>query len=254
MKISIIIPTYNASKTLSAAIESILEQTFIDYEILIIDGLSTDHTVELAKSYQDERIKIISEKDSGIYDAMNKGIQLAEGEWLYFLGSDDYLLRPNTLAEVSQYLNHEYDLVYGNVVWGDTREIYDGPFTLEKVVKEKNICHQAIFHNKNIYIKMGLYDLTYKYCADHYFNIRCFIEKCNILYIDVLVAYYNINGLSSSGGDIEFQKKNKLILIELFENPIEVYSNHLKYQKLQSNILFRTLINIHKTIESLAKI
>ena len=146
-KISIIIPTYNASKTLSVALESILEQSFNDYEILIIDGLSTDHTVELAKGYQDERIKIISEKDSGIYDAMNKGIRLAKGEWLYFLGSDDRLFDKDVLKKVSQWFGQDYDVLYGNVVFSISQRVYDGRFSAQKLIA-RNICHQAIFTKK----------------------------------------------------------------------------------------------------------
>ena len=89
--ISIIIPTFNAESTILKALESILQQTFKDFEILIIDGLSKDKTIEIVENLKDSRIKIHSDKDIGIYDAMNKGIHYAQGKWLYFIGSDDYL-------------------------------------------------------------------------------------------------------------------------------------------------------------------
>ena len=89
MKLSIIIPTFNSANTLRRALDSIIGQTLNDLEVLIMDGVSTDQTLDIAKTYNDNRIRIFSEPDNGVYDAMNKGIDKASGEWLYFLGSDD---------------------------------------------------------------------------------------------------------------------------------------------------------------------
>ena len=95
MKLSIIIPTYNSASVLAKALDSIVKQNFTDWEVLVMDGVSTDNTIKVAQSYNDSRIHIFSEPDKGIYDAMNKGIEKAQGEWLYFLGSDDWLLNGN---------------------------------------------------------------------------------------------------------------------------------------------------------------
>lgn len=205
-KISIIIPTYNASKTLSAAIESVLEQTFTDYEILVIDGLSTDHTVELAKSYQDERIKIISEKDNGIYDAMNKGIQLAEGDWLYFLGSDDKLYDSTVLEKISAWLGKDYDVLYGNVVFSISQRIYDGRFSAQKLIT-RNICHQAIFTRRNVFKKLGNFDVEYKGLADWHFNFKWFSNQTiKHKYLDQIIAYYYEDGYSFKNPDKKFSE------------------------------------------------
>ncbi len=245
-KISIIIPTYNATKTLSIALESILEQTFTDYEILVIDGLSSDNTVDLAKSYKDERIKIISEKDTGIYDAMNKGIQLAKGEWLYFLGSDDRLYNNEVLKKVSQWFDQGCDMLYGNVIWGDTGEIYDGPFTLEKLVKEKNICHQAIFYQKAIFYQLDLFDISYTVHADYDFNIKCFASSIDIKYLDFIIAYFSVAGYSAMNKDEKFNKKKIALRIELFEDVIDVYNNHLRYKRISSNPLIKSILLIKR--------
>ncbi len=205
-KISIIIPTYNASKTLSVALESILEQTFTDYEILIVDGLSTDHTVELAKGYQDERIKIISEKDSGIYDAMNKGIRLAKGEWLYFLGSDDRLFDKDVLKKVSQWFGQDYDVLYGNVVFSISQRVYDGRFSAQKLIA-RNICHQAIFTKKNVFKKLGNFNVSYKGLADWHFNFKWFSNQAvKHKYIDQIIAYYYEDGYSFNNPDKKFSE------------------------------------------------
>lgn len=206
-KISIIIPTYEASKTLSVALESILEQSFTDYEILIIDGLSTDNTVEIAKSYNDKRIRIISERDNGIYDAMNKGIRLAEGEWIYFLGSDDRLYDCEVLNIIYQTIkNNGWDVIYGDVVFAISGKVYDGEFTKLKLL-EKNICHQSIFTKKSVFNKTGLFNIEYKALADWHFNIKWFNNKTvKRKYIGQIIAYYYEDGYSFNNLDTNFTK------------------------------------------------
>ncbi|MBT5420060.1 MAG: glycosyltransferase [Candidatus Cloacimonetes bacterium] len=233
-KISIIIPTFNASETLSEALNSIINQSFRDFEVLIMDGRSTDNTIEISKSYNDARIRIFSEKDNGIYDAMNKGIRLSKSEWLYFLGSDDRLANTDTLKDVNKYLSKDYELVYGNVYWGDTNKIYDGSFDLEKLVKQKNICHQAMFYNKNLFDIIGEYNTKYEILADYDFNIRCFLNNRKILYIDIVIAYYCRLGVSNRIIDSLFHKKRISILIELYEDIEEIYYHHLEYKKIIS--------------------
>ena len=88
-RLSIINPTFNSAKTLSRCLDSVISQSFTDWEVLMMDGVSNDDTIKIASSYQDSRIRIYSEPDKGIYDAMNKGIDKAHGEWLYFIDSDD---------------------------------------------------------------------------------------------------------------------------------------------------------------------
>ena len=112
---SIIIPTFNSAKTLNSAIESVLNQSFDKYEILIIDRVSCDETLKIAQSFNDERIRILSDMDKGIYDAMNKGIKLAKGEWVYFLGSDDRFYDETILDKVSLYKSFS-KIIYGNVL------------------------------------------------------------------------------------------------------------------------------------------
>ena len=164
-EISIIIPTFNSAKTLAVCLDSILKQSFTDFEVLIMDGLSTDNTLEIAKSYDDIRLIISSEKDNGIYDAMNKGITQSKGEWIYFLGSDDRLFNKNVFSEVYEIQKKgNSKIIYGNVLiegqagWAKNGQIYDGEFSLSKLI-ERNICHQAIFYKKEVFDKLGLYNI-----------------------------------------------------------------------------------------------
>jgi glycosyltransferase involved in cell wall biosynthesis len=203
-KISIIIPTVNASKTLSIAIESVIDQSYQNFELLIIDGLSTDDTIEIAKKYNDDRIKIISEKDSGIYDAMNKGIRLAKGNWIYFLGSDDRFYNKEVLDNLSSWFKSENEILYGNVVFSISGKVYDGKFTKLKLL-QKNICHQAIFTRKQVFEKTGNFEIKYKALADWHLNMKWFNDRSiKHKYIGQTIAYYYEDGYSFNNQDTNF--------------------------------------------------
>jgi len=204
---SIIIPTYNSEKTLKQCLESVVNQSFTNFEALIMDGVSTDKTLEIAENSNDYRIRIFSEKDKGIYDAMNKGIKLAKGEWLYFLGSDDELYNLDVLCKIYEYIEKSnIDIIYGNVYSTLFGGIYDGVFTREKI-ENKNICHQAMFFNKKVFKKTGKFDLKYKAYADWDHNLKCFFSsRIKNMYVNEVIANYADGGYSSIFGDNEFAK------------------------------------------------
>jgi glycosyltransferase involved in cell wall biosynthesis len=201
---------------LSRALDSILNQTFHNYEILIIDGLSTDGTRSIVKAYRKKlsNIKWFSQADEGIYDAMNKGIIHASGKWLYFMGSDDYFFDNNVLRNVfGETEKTSYDVVYGNVNSESHNGLYDGEFSNEKLY-QKNICHQAIFVKRSVYDKIGHFDMTYKMVADWHHNIRWFYNNnLQHRFIDLIIAEYSDGGYSSHNKDQKFlDLKNELFL------------------------------------------
>lgn len=213
MKLSIVIPTYNSSKVIKRALDSIVNQTMQDFEVLVMDGASTDNTGEIVASYNDERIKFYSEPDKGIYDAMNKGIAKAHGEWLYFIGSDDWLLDNNVLQSVFSLDIDKYDVVYGDVE-SDLSEKNRGEWTLYTL--EYNRCHQAIFYRKTIFDKIGNYTLKYKIGADHDLNLKWFLnQEIKNVFINQKIAHFSSGGFSKEQGDDGF-----------FE---DFYSNILRY-------------------------
>lgn len=197
---SIIIPTCNSAETLSIALDSIMQQNFTNFEVIVVDGSSKDDTLDIITRYTDSRIKVWSEPDKGVYDAMNKGIKKASGEWLYFLGSDDYLYDNNVLGDVATFLKHnEYNVVYGKVqserFGGDYGEMFDA----DKLLYE-NICHQAIFFHKNIYAFTGLFNLQYKAQADWDHNMCWFFSGgVRHSYLNRHIAVYSDGGLSAAG-------------------------------------------------------
>lgn len=215
---SIIIPCLNSSVTINRALDSVLNQSFKDFEILIIDGASQDDTVLKIKEFKDDRIKISVEKDFGIYDAMNKGLNKSTGTWLYFLGSDDKLFDPFVLNDIHEYASScKCDVLYGNVkVHGDTPwakdgTVYSGKFDFYKFFKS-NICHQSIFYKRDFISKNQLFfDLKFPMSSDWDFNFRCW-DKTKFQYIERVVAVFYSGGFSSVNSNDPFLLERKKYL------------------------------------------
>lgn len=212
--ISIIIPAYNSGRHIGKAIDSIVQQSYKNIEIVIIDGGSRDNTLEIVKSYDLPKARIISERDEGIYDAINKGISVAKGEWVYVLGSDDFLYSPETLSVVASHLlNTTADFVYGEVMMGD--RIYAGKFDTTKILS-MNICQQAIFYKASLFHEYGHFDKKYRMYADYVFNLRMFSKKnVRLEYVEVIVACYGQDGFSSRNIDVDFSRDYPKIVAPL---------------------------------------
>ena len=232
--ISIITVVYNAAATLEETIKSVLAQTYENLEYVIVDGGSTDGTLDILKRYQNPKITWKSEPDKGIYDAMNKGIKMAKGEWIYFLGADDTFYNLQVLADIFSDQNNEgYDLLYGNVYAHALKRTYDGEFSRERILFQ-NISHQAIFYKKKIHGIVGYYNDQYKTFADWNLNIECFFHpEIKIKYIDIIVANFAAGGLGTSHPDLPFLR-NYLFpknLEMLHEEGIQSLKNIRLYDK-----------------------
>lgn len=206
-KISVIIVVYNAANTVETAINSILEQTYKNTEVIVIDGGSVDGTLEILKKYKAANLRWISEPDKGIYDAMNKGIRFSSGEWLYFLGADDKLYGNKILEDIFKESDlHDAEFLYGNVKRGTHSKLYDGEFDYEKLLK-KNISHQAVFYKTDIFLRSGSYNLRYRTHADWDVNLRCFENQTvKTKYIDKIIACFATGG-ASVNYDIPFLRE-----------------------------------------------
>lgn len=257
LKVTIITPVFNAEKDIEACLLSVAGQSYPDKEHLLVDGASTDGTLEIIKQYAEKysHIKLISEKDDGIYDAMNKGIDLASGEWIYFLGCDDVFYDGKVLEDIfSLDATDSFDVVYGNVLWGDTGEIYDGKFSLLKLMN-KNICQQALFYRKTLFARMGKFDLRYTLLADHVFNMKWFNgSTINQFYMDIIVAKYGISGRSTTIEDPLFFKNIDSILKEFF--PPEYVENYISHRELtyQAGASRHTISLQHDKIDELNRL
>lgn len=203
MKISIITPTLNVSEVLENAVLSVLNQKFTDYEHIILDACSTDGTLDILRKY--DHLKWVSEPDSGIYDAMNKGISMARGDWIYFLGADDTLNSEYVLEKISLELIAPAKVVYGEVLSERFDERFGGEFNYQKLF-HINICHQAVFFHRDVFAEIGNFDLKYHGQSDWDHNLRWFSNR-NIesKHIDMVIADFADGGFSSIAGDDLFQ-------------------------------------------------
>lgn len=212
---SIVIPTYNSVQKLAKSLDSVLGQEGASYEILVIDGASADGTLGIIKSYAERHpdiIRWVSEKDKGVYDAMNKGIDMARGTYLYFLGAGD-TMRLGVLAKVQQAVPEaDMAFVYGDVRYVRLDKVGDGECDRLKFVRE-NICHQGIFYERGIFATLGKYDLRYPILADKVINIQCFGAKSiRKIYLDTVIADYEGGGMSDTTTDQVFAGDASLLL------------------------------------------
>lgn len=224
--ISVIIPAYNAGKTIKIAVLSVLNQTYQPVELIVVDGASKDNTLQvLSELQQVKSFKVISEKDKGVYDAMNKGVASATGDWVYFLGADDELYNNEVFRDVfTQPGTAEADMVYGNIWLTEQKKIYGGPFT-RKEIFWKNISHQAILYKRAIFERLGLYDLTYKIMADYVLNLKIFAQKDLVRkYVDIVIAAFGEEGLSSTRRDEQLKKDRTKLVWQYYSLPYYLYA------------------------------
>jgi glycosyltransferase involved in cell wall biosynthesis len=202
--ISVIIVVLNRITTLENSIKSVVNQQYNNVELIIIDGGSSDGSLDIIRSYDHYIDYWTSEPDSGVYHAMNKGAGLACGEWLYFLGSDDILL--DCLHKVAHCLIDNKTVYYGDVYLPTSHRLADGKFDYYKLMT-KNIPHQATFYPRGVF-KNYLYNTTYFSSADYDLNLRCYCDKnISYAYIPILIAIYeDTSGLSTLRLDMRFEE------------------------------------------------
>lgn len=243
-KFSIITVCFNSDETIEETIKSMINQDINDYEYIIIDGGSTDKTLEIVKRYEDKfnNIKWISEKDDGIYNAMNKGLSMCTGELIGFLNSDDYY-ENNILKKVYE----DFKKVDADIIYGSSRLIYTNGnnkiiraekpienITRNTLKKGMGFIHQSCFVKKEVFDSIGQFDEKFKTAADWDFIIRAFNSNFKFFKTNYIISYFSKDGVSSKCHIKErnsVRKKNKLykfIDIEMLKEIINP-SNILKF-------------------------
>ena len=219
MKISIITATYNSGATLRDTIESLFSQNHTDWQHVIVDGGSKDNTVDIIKEYEPKyhgKLKWISEQDKGLYDAMNKGIAMADGDVIGILNSDDFYSSNDVLSHISQVMsNSNIDAVYGDIHFVDDDD-------LNKIVRyysSKLFCrwmmrigyqpaHPSFYCKRSIYEKYGAFDIDFKVAADFENMLRfIYINRIKTKYIPIDFVTMRTGGASTSG----FQSHRRII-------------------------------------------
>lgn len=222
LSISIITINYNNSKGLQKTLQSVVEQTYTDVEYIVIDGNSVDGSVEVIESYKDSIAKWISEKDDGIYNAMNKGIAMATGQYILFLNSGDVFTSKNTLQDCINHINFKGDIIYGDYQFENGEKIYPDTITPYYFVKS-SLPHQSTFFHKSVFDKMGYFDESYQICADRAFYLKCCVSNLfTWQHIKYPITLFDLGGLSN--------------------NP-----NHLKKKQEEDERLWRENLGVHYT-------
>ncbi|MGI9651845.1 glycosyltransferase family 2 protein [Chryseobacterium sp. RLHN22] len=226
MKISIITVCWNSEKYLKTAIESVLNQTYKNIEYIIIDGGSSDKTLDIIKNYEPlfkGRMKWVSEKDNGIYDAMNKGINLTSGDIIGLLNSDDFYISNNALEKISNaFIRENVDSVYADLYYvkeTDTDKILRRWITGKKrpFTSGWHPAHPTFFVKKEIYSKFGNFNVYYKIAADFEIMLR-FLEKYSVstYYIKEFLIKMRLGGKSNE--NFKNIKKGKNEIMQAFKS------------------------------------
>ena len=210
-KISIIIVTYNAAKTLQACLDSIYRQKYPAIEIVVIDGKSTDSTADMIQQNADKLGYWVSEKDAGIYDAINKAVKQATGDWIYFLGADDELL--DDFSTMANELEDSNTVYYGNVL--SNGQVFWGELNLYHIAKY-GIYHQAVIYPKSVFAKYS-YQTQYIMRADHVLNMQCVNDgNFKLVYKNYIIAKYNHLGESNTVIDTAFERDHVGLVFKYF--------------------------------------
>lgn len=231
MLISIITVCLNAAETVEDTIRSVVEQTYENIEYIIIDGGSTDGTLEIIEKYKSAISVFVSEKDHGIYDAMNKGIELAHGDYIGIINADDWYERDavENVVRTSQETAEDIGVIYGRVRFVEGKKLFllkeKG---MDSIWTEMPVAHPAAFVRKNVYDKYGKYDMHYKISADYDFIFRLYVNGVRFFLCKNVLANYRVGGISGTQKD------------KLFEEDAEILGKYQKYcdnpYKIQESI------------------
>jgi len=192
--ISIITVVFNGEKFIEETICSVVNQSYNNIEYIIIDGGSTDSTLDIIQKYDSGIDYWVSEKDNGIYNAMNKAIDTSRGDWLYFIGADDYLLNNESIAAIPFVDLGENLAISGSVIYENKKKVVSS-FS-NKTLLHNTLHHQSTFYNKTLFLSFR-YDEKLEITADYELNLMLFLyHKHNVKFVDNVVCFCRLNGLS----------------------------------------------------------
>lgn len=234
MKLSIITINYNNLEGLKKTYESIVSQTWTDYEWIIIDGGSTDGSREFIEEHQEKFAYWCSESDKGIFNALNKGVTKANGQYVNFLNTGDVYTSKNVLHDIFEGKDYACDVIYGDwqdVVDGQPRQRWSSgsPLTLKQELTQCT-CHQALFISPNLLRELP-YDESYKMMADWRNNIIWMIQGKTFEHTPVLVCYYDLTGVSSNFESEAYKSEKKRMLDEIFPPMLKPFYENVMYDK-----------------------
>lgn len=214
LKFSVITVVYNRVETIERTIKSILKQSYNNIEYIIIDGGSSDGTIEVIKKYEHRIAAWISEPDKGIYDAMNKGVLLSTGDVISFLNSDDWYEADALEYAAKQFDNKDIDILFANIAEVSSNKIRQArPITSDSVKSmylQMSVYHPSTFAKRNLFVKHGLFNIDYKIASDYDWILRVLKADPDYTCSDKVTTYYSTTGISSTCGRETYEESKKI--------------------------------------------
>jgi len=239
--ISVITVCYNAEHLLKKTIESVIEQSYENIEYIIVDGASKDNTRQLVGTYGNKIHQFISEPDSGLYDAMNKGISKATGDLVIFLNAGDYYVSSNVLEYALSKIHYSRaDVFFGRYIWEypPTKDIVlsDNSFVVyEWNLKHSNFPHPATFYKRETLMKVGFFDETYRIMADYEWNVKALVKlKVPFQYIDIITVKFTADGISTSAANRDVIQSETDKINKEYYHPKWIFDFVEKYAEKQT--------------------
>lgn len=245
-KLSVITINFNNAEGLERTIKSVVAQGYEDVEYIVVDGNSTDGSVAVIDKYESSITKWISEPDTGVYQAMNKGIALATGDYLLFLNSGDYFYSEGVLSNIEKYLGTEDLLLFDIHVKGQEKDfIKKHPDTIRfSFLFEETFAHQAIIIKRTLFDEVGHYDESYKIVSDWKFFIHAISKGYSYKTIHEVLSTYHLDGMSATAkGTFTRRAERETILKSEFP---QFYEDYKEWELLKMN-RFKALAELEKS-------
>lgn len=262
MELSIITINYNNASGLKKTMQSVVNQTWDNFEYIVIDGNSTDNSVAIIKEFNFINLKWVSENDAGIYNAMNKGIKRAKGEYLLFLNSGDYFYNNQVLMKVKNHFSLSISFLSGHLFYKkENKEIIrKHPTNISfSYLVAKSISHSSTFIKKEMFEKHGFYNESNKIVSDWEFFFKTIgLNGESFLSIDEIITIYDLNGISSQEGNLKNVEEERMHVFKNYLKPVfndkfDTYlfsnfkspSKRIKYlQHIEKSIFFRKITTV----------
>lgn len=194
--VSVVTVVLNGDKHIEQTIQSVINQTYLNIEYIIIDGKSTDNTLNIINKYKANINQFISEKDNGIFDAMNKGLSKANGILIGILNADDYYEPTAIENTVNTYVTNNSDILHGNMVIESEHGQQLVKPDISKMKQQPSIFHPTCFVKKTVYNDIGMFDTKYKISSDYDFLLRCLNRNYKFSYVDSIITHFRPGGMS----------------------------------------------------------
>ncbi len=205
--LSIITINYNDATGLERTMASVLEQSYTDFEYIVIDGDSDDGSVDAVKKHEDKLAYWVSEKDTGIYNAMNKGIAVANGEFLLFLNGGDLLNKTSAVEDFISHPSFRGDIIYGDYKFENGEKIYPDELYPAYFMKT-SLPHQSTFFRKNVFEQLGNYDESYRMGGDRDFFIKAYLSNLfDFVHVPYFLTFFNLDGISNHKDQQKYKKE-----------------------------------------------